>query len=309
MSKRFDRKLAPRSARLVAAMALTAALLPFAAPHGAEAAQAGPAEAAHAERIVAVGGAVTETLYALHAEDRIVAVDTTAVYPPEAAAKPSVGYMRALSAEGVLAMSPDLVLLEEGSGPPAAIDLLKASGVTIVNVPAGHGVEAIGRKIETIAAAVGKETAGAHLAETVEAKLGRLETRLSELGERKRVLFVLSIVDGRPMAAGSGTAADAMIRLAGGTNVFAEVKGYKTLSPEAAAELAPDVVLMMSGAGPEHAAADPFALPALAATPAGREKALVRMDAGYLLGFGPRTADAARDLAARLYPGRIEPAP
>ena len=110
------------------------------------------------------------------------------------------------------------------------------------------------------------------------------------------------------MVAGSDTAADAMIALAGGINVFSAANGYKTVSAEAATELAPDVVVMMTGAGPNHATVDPFAIPALKATPAGQAGALVRMDAAYLLGFGPRTADAARDLAARLYPGAIEPA-
>ena len=80
------------------------------------------------------------------------------------------------------------------------------------------------------------------------------------------------------------------------------------LTAERVQRAAPDVVVMMTGAGPNHAAVDPFEIPALAATPAGAAKALVRMDASYLLGFGPRTADAARDLAAQLYPGTIKPA-
>ncbi|MCE7030840.1 heme/hemin ABC transporter substrate-binding protein [Jiella avicenniae] len=266
------------------------------------------AQTNEASRIVSIGGAVTETLYALGMDDRIVAVDTTSVFPPQAAEKPNVGYMRALSAEGVLSQSPDLVLMEEGAGPPQALDLLKSSGIAVETIPAGHGIAAIGQKFEAIAAAVGKPEAGKALAEDVEADLARLEARLATIAPKKRVLFILSLVDGRPMAAGSDTAADAMIALAGGVNVFASANGYKTVSAEAATELAPDVVVMMTGAGPNHDAADPFAIPALKATPAGQAGALIRMDAAYLLGFGPRTADAARDFAARLYPEAIEPA-
>ena len=70
----------------------------------------------------------------------------------------------------------------------------------------------------------------------------------------------------------------------------------------AVAEHQPDVVLMMDRGGEAHDGAGAFALPALAETPAGRNKALIKMDALYLLGFGPRTPAAARDLAARLYP-------
>ncbi len=70
------------------------------------------------QRIVSIGGAVTEILYALGAEDRIVAVDTTSLYPPKAMAdKPNVGYMRQLLAEGVLGLNPQLVLAIAGSGP------------------------------------------------------------------------------------------------------------------------------------------------------------------------------------------------
>lgn len=71
-----------------------------------------------ASRIVSVGGAVTEILYALGLEQRVIAVDTTSLYPPRALAeKPNVGYMRQLSPEGVLALGPSLILAAEGSGP------------------------------------------------------------------------------------------------------------------------------------------------------------------------------------------------
>src|SRR5262245_16400055 len=78
-------------------------------------------------RIVSIGGAVTEILYALGAEQRVVAVDTTSLYPERALKeKPNVGYMRALSAEGVLGLNPSLILASEGSGPKETIAVLKA---------------------------------------------------------------------------------------------------------------------------------------------------------------------------------------
>src|SRR5690349_12078465 len=82
-------------------------------------------EIADASRIVSIGGAVTEILYALGLKERIVAIDSTSLYPPDAAReKPSVGYMRALSAEGVLGLNPSLVLASEGSGPKETIAVL-----------------------------------------------------------------------------------------------------------------------------------------------------------------------------------------
>ena len=83
-------------------------------------------------RIVAVGGAVTEILYALGLEQRVIAVDTTSVYPPRALAeKPSVGYMRQLSPEGVLGLGPSLVLAAEGSGPKETVAVLEAASIPV----------------------------------------------------------------------------------------------------------------------------------------------------------------------------------
>lgn len=266
-------------------------------------AAATPTVAAEPQRIVSIGGAVTEVLYRLGVQDRVVAVDQTSLYPADAlATKKDVGYIRALSAEGVLSVSPDLILMEAGAGPPETVALLDQAKIPVVHVPSGHSLKELPGKIRTIADAVGKSEEGVRIAAEVENELAALQSDLSRISKRKRVLFILSLVDGRPMAAGTNTAADGIIELAGGENVFADVKGYKTISPEAAAALQPDVILMISRAGAAHSAQDVLKQPAFAETPAGRTGALIRMDALYLLGFGPRTGRAARDLAAQLYP-------
>lgn len=262
---------------------------------------AGPAPAGEPQRIVSVGGAITEILYALGEEERIAGVDTTSLFPREALIrKPHVGYMRQLSAEGVLSLSPDLVLMDEGAGPKSAVDLIDAAGVAVTHVPTGYTVEDLARKVGIVAEAVGKPREGAEMAHAIRADLAGLETELRAVTTRKKVLFILSLVDGRPNAAGTGTGADAVIRLAGADNVFGGVEGYKTLSTEALAALQPDAILMVTR--PDTPDIDPFAVPALAGTPAGRSGTVIRMDALHLLGFGPRTPGAVRDLAARLYP-------
>ncbi|MBB4000613.1 heme/hemin ABC transporter substrate-binding protein [Aureimonas pseudogalii] len=256
-------------------------------------------------RIVSIGGAITEILYALGEGDRVAAVDTTSLHPPEVmATKPNVGYMRALSAEGVLSLSPDLILMDEGAGPPEAVTLIDDAGVPVRHVPTGLTVPSLLDKVRTVASAVGRLVEGEAMATAMAAKFATLETALAEVERRRRVLFILSLADGRPNAAGRGTGADAVIRLAGATNVFDEVEGYKILSSEALAALQPDVILMVDRAG--SPLSDPLSVPALAATPAGQAGAVIRMDGLYLLGFGPRTPDAVRDLAARLYPELAE---
>jgi iron complex transport system substrate-binding protein len=108
------------------------------------------------------------------------------------------------------------------------------------------------------------------------------------------------------MAGGADTEAGAIIALAGGTTAAPGIKGYKPLSDEAVIAAQPQVILSMQTNGDHRITPEQvFALPSLQATPAAANKALVSMDGLLLLGFGPRTPQAARMLAAQLYPGVI----
>lgn len=260
------------------------------------------------KRIVSIGGTVTEIIYALGDDARIVAADSTSTYPASAADKPDVGYIRQLSAEGVLSQKPDLIIAEAGAGPADAIAILKASGITIVSIPTPPEATAIAGKIRAVGSAIGKIDAADTLASEVDAALKTLETRVSALPEpKKRVLFALSLANGRVMAAGTDTSADAIIRLAGGINAASGISGYKPLSDEAVIAAAPEVVLVMDNPAMHLTAEQAFALPALQSSPAGKAKAFIAMDGLYLLGLGPRTPQAALDLAAKLYPDAVKP--
>nr|WP_244635771.1 ABC transporter substrate-binding protein [Chthonobacter albigriseus] len=261
-----------------------------------------------ATRIVSVGGSVTEILYALGAADRIAAVDTTSTYPADAAAKPDVGYMRALSAEGVLSVAPDLILAQQGAGPPDALAVLQASGIAYVAVPDEPSPTGVAAKIKAVGEAVGARPAADVLAADVVAAFDGLAEETRTIPERKRVLFVLSLANGRITAAGRDTSAAAMIALAGGINAADGFTGFKPMVDEAVIAAAPDVVLVMPRGEHATTADAVFALPAFQSTPAAANRALLSMDGLALLGFGPRAPAAARDLAAALYPGRISPA-
>jgi iron complex transport system substrate-binding protein len=255
-----------------------------------------------ASRLITIGGSLTEIVYALGEEERLVARDSTSLYPPEANALPDVGYMRQLAPEGVLSVTPTAILALEGSGPPGTMDVLAKASVPLVLVPETYDREGILRKIRVVGAALGVEEKAAALADEVERDVGAAEALTGGIFERKRVLFILSMQGGRIMASGSGTAADGIIRMAGGVNAVDEFPGYKQVSEEAVIEARPDVILMMDRGG-DHGVPDEqlFSHPAIAPTPAGQNEALVRMDGAYLLGFGPRTAAAVRDLTTALY--------
>ncbi|MBS7698715.1 MULTISPECIES: ABC transporter substrate-binding protein [unclassified Chelatococcus] len=255
------------------------------------------------KRIVAVGGAVTEILYALGTQDRIVGIDTTSLYPPSALKdKPNVGYMRQLSAEGVLSLSPDLVLVSAGSGPPPALKLLEEAGVRLVTVPDTPTAAGAIEKIQAIGRAIGLEAKASALANDVEKRFAAVAKARESVSRPVKVLFVLAMQSGRPLVAGTGTAADGMIGLAGATNIGAGFNGYKAMTDEAIITAAPDVVVMMAREG-LHADPDTvFANAALSATPAGAARRLVTADGHWLLGFGPRTPEAVAYLMQAFYP-------
>jgi len=254
-----------------------------------------------AKRIVAVGGSVTEVVFALEEQHRLVARDTTSVFPQAAHSLPDIGYIRALSPEGVLSVNPDLLLMLDGSGPPEAMDLLQKSGVAIANIPDGFTAEGITGKIRAIGAALGVSKKADTLALTIENDLAATRAEIAERNRSTRVLFILSTRGGRIMASGTETAADGIIGLAGARNAIDSFSGYKQVSDEAILSAMPDVVLMMTRHGGQNITPDElFSHPALALTPAGKAGRLVTMPGDYLLGFGPRTAGAIRDLAEKL---------
>ncbi|MEM8591965.1 MAG: ABC transporter substrate-binding protein [Pseudomonadota bacterium] len=252
-------------------------------------------------KVLSVGGSVTEIIYALGQEHRLVARDTTSTFPSEANELPDVGYMRALSPEGVLSVGPDLIIAEEGSGPPETIAVLEEAAIEFVTIPDGYNREAVSAKILAVAAALGVSEDGAKLASEVDAQLAALEPT-AERDNKKRVMFVLSTRGGRVMASGTNTAADGIIVLAGGVNAVQEFEGYKPLTDEAIISAAPDVILMMDRGG-DHATADSelFGMPAISTTPAAEEQQVVRLNGLLLLGFGPRTPEAIMTLNQALY--------
>lgn len=256
------------------------------------------------ERLLSIGGSVTEIVHALGAGDRLVARDTTSTFPPEVTDLPDVGYARALSPEGVLSLAPDHILAIEGAGPPETIQVLKASDVPFTTVPEATDGPGILEKIAVVGDALGlPDRAAALIAETRAAldATARMTAQIAP-GAARRVLFILSLQGGRILAGGAGTQAAGIIEMAGAVNAVDAFEGYKQLTDEAVSRAGPDVILMMDRGG-DHAIADEvlLAMPAIRTTPAAKTGAVIRMQGLYLLGFGPRTAQAARDLHEAIY--------
>lgn len=257
-------------------------------------------------RLVSIGGDVTEIVYALGEEKRLIARDSTSVYPKEAAQLPDVGYMRALSPEGILAVNPTAIIAVEGSGPPEALAVLRNASLPFETVPQTFNRDGILKKIEVVGSLLGVPEKTNALESKVAADLDAaiVDSAKRPEAERKRVLFVLSNQNGKILASGTDTAADGIIKLSGALNAITAFSGYKSLTDEAIIEAKPDVILIMDREGPlSMSNEDLLKQPAISLTPAASHKAVIRMDGLHLLGFGPRTASAIRELNASIYGG------
>jgi iron complex transport system substrate-binding protein len=255
-------------------------------------------------KILSIGGDITEILYAIGAENRIVAVDSTSQFPPRALKdKKDVGYLRALSTEGVLSVDASLIIASDRAGPPEVVKALKASPVPYFEIREEFTPAGVAGKVRLVSRVVGLDSAGENLAMQIERDFAALEKLRGSITKPVRALFVLTVVNGRATVGGAGTSADAMLKLAGAVNAAASVSGFKPLSDEALVELQPDAIVTMrrsnSGA---HDIDQLTNMKGMSATPAVANNRTIIMDGLYLLGFGPRTAAAALELMQGLYP-------
>jgi iron complex transport system substrate-binding protein len=265
-----------------------------------------PVHAHQPPRIVSVGSSITEIIYDLGAEKLLVGVDTTSLYPEAARKLPQVGYMRALSAEGVLSLKPTLIIATTAAGPAGALDQLKATGIEIMILPDKYDYDSVVTKIAAIGKVTGKiAEADAMIARGREA-MKSLAGRLATAKSHPRVLFLLSMSGGAPQAAGRDTAAAGIIKLAGGINAVDGYSGYRPLTPESVIASNADYVLVtrqtVQAMGGKQAILDQ---PSLNRTPAGKAGKIIEFDTLLLLGFGPRTPEAATELAMALHPDLV----
>lgn len=192
------------------------------------------------ERLVTLGGDVTEIVYALHAEESLVARDSTSSWPPAAQKLPDVGYLRQLNAEGILALRPQLVLASAQAQPSLVLHKVQASGVKVVNVPGGESLSAIDNKVAVIAEALGKTAAGDALRQQLQQQIAAIPTQ----PVAKRVLFILSHGGMNTLVAGQHTAADGAIRAAGLQNAMQGFDHYRAMSQEGVAASQADLVVI-----------------------------------------------------------------
>ncbi|CAN5450686.1 hemin ABC transporter substrate-binding protein [soil metagenome] len=257
-------------------------------------------------RIVTAGGGVTETVFALGAGDRVVGVDTSSLFPDEAAARPKVGYQRALAAEGILSLHPTLFLGSAEAGPAAVLDQLRAAGVTVTILPEEPSIAGLKTRIDAIAAAVGADAKP--LQKKLDGDLADAAALVAKATTHPKVVVVYARGPSMMQVFGAKTTTALMLTLAGAESAVTEFEASRPLTSEALAKAAPDYIVLPSRGLESLGGVDGFlAVPGVAQTPAGKAKHVVTIDDLMLLGLGPRTGLAIQELAKKLHPELASP--
>ncbi|MCG8673108.1 MAG: ABC transporter substrate-binding protein [Pseudomonadales bacterium] len=254
-------------------------------------------------RVVSIDGSITEIIYALDMQSALVGVDTTSRYPDEAIDLPKVGYMRQLSAEGILSLNPSLIIATDEAGPSEVLEQLKVAGLEVVIIDNDTSLNGVYEKVRTIASLLKAEAKGEKIIKGLQANINQMTEQLNEKRwvSPPRVMFLLAAGSHGTMIAGKNTQADAMISLMGGINVASEFNSYKPLTPEGAVQVLPDIIVIADTRGNANVL-DSFEL--LKYTPAAQNNRIVQADSMLLLGFGPRIDKAMSTMAPAFYVSR-----
>jgi iron complex transport system substrate-binding protein len=257
-------------------------------------------------RVVCVSKQINEFVYAIGAENHLVARDLTSIYPAQIKTLPSVGYHRALSAEGIISMKPSLFLTDGNVGPDAVLDQLRKVGIPIEVIRPGNSVDSAQILLTKLGQLFHREQA----ADSVLAQWKRDMASVAEDSARwagkprPRVLIIhFGQIINNYLAIKRGGAADRILHWAGGENAIDSVGGMARLTPELIAKAAPDVIIATDVGFDRYGSAEKFkTMPGVALTPAGKSGRIYRINEQQIMYFGPRTPAAVKEIEAMLHP-------
>ena len=260
------------------------------------------------QRWVSAGGALSEWVSALGGESKLVGVDTTSQHPQTLRALPSIGYQRQLSAEGILSLRPQILVGTEEMGPPPVLSQIRSAGVQVELFSAQPDLLTLQGNLQRLGTLLGAEARASQVLKNYQQQLDAQKVRVTRAQLKEKspgVLLLLGHAGGKPLIAGKDTAADWLIRKAGGHNLATHT-GYKPFSVESLVSLDPDVLVFADRAltGDAARAALFKENPILSSTRAARDGRVMELDPTLLVGgLGPRLPDALKVLSDGFFPG------
>ena len=251
-------------------------------------------------RIITLSAALTETADALGFSKNIIAVDVTSIYPAYINKLPKVSNTRAVSAESLIAFTPDLVLAPEGSVSKEIQYQLRSAGISFVNIKQEYSVKGALSFIRAVAAALQVPQKGEVLARETGLKIDRALAGIKVTGKAPKVLFIYARGTGTMMVAGRKSSLDAIITLAGGKNAVQEFDNFKPYTTEALIRTNPDMILMFDfGYNSLGGINSILKMPGVRQTTAGKNRKIVQMEASLLVNFSIRLDQAITALNSK----------
>lgn len=260
------------------------------------------------QRIVSLSKQLTEMIFALGKGHNIVAVDLSSSYPDSAKLLKTVGYHRALSAESIISMTPDLVVHSNDVGPDNVLPQLKDAGLNVKAFGGANSIDSARLLLkelgdffnvkEKAASVLNSMNAGLErAADTLKSKAlnDSLRVMIIHFGLRNNNYFVMS---------GRNGVGDKMLRLAGCTPALYDGKAAREMSAEAVALANPDVIIATDFGFDRMGDMDKFiaSVPGVSLTNAGKNKRIVRFEEHDIVYFGPRSGDNIINLIHLLHP-------
>ena len=258
-------------------------------------------------RWVSAGGALSEWVSALGAESKLVGVDTTSQHPESLKSRPSIGYQRQLSAEGILSLKPDVLIGTDEMGPPPVLAQIRSAGVPVEMFSAQPDLDNLQATLKHLGRLLGDEAQAEQLFKDYQQQLalhGQQVDRLQAQNKAPGVLLLLGHAGGKPLIAGKDTAADWLLTQAGGNNLATHT-GYKPFSIEALVGLNPEVLVFADRSLTGEAARQALMKenPILASIRAANDGRIYELDPTLLVGgLGPRLPASLKQLTAEFYP-------
>jgi len=249
-------------------------------------------------RVVVLANGVAEIIQSLNVQTIIVGRDISST-EDSLADIPIVTSGHQVLPEKVIALNPDLVLIDASTGPKAAIDTIKAAGISVVETPESWSLKDLPIKVRAVGQAIGAQEQAEELVNQLNQSLNASEVYNSP---RVAILYLRG-TSSVYLIGGAGSGADSLLTAIGAIDVGAQTldRPFNTLTAESLAALNPDVILVMSkGLESVGGIEGLLKLPGVAQTAAGKNSAVIDVDDSLLLSFGPRTPSLVDALAKAL---------
>ena len=257
------------------------------------------------EKIVTVGGSITEIVFSLNQGHRVIAVDQSSTIPEEVSTLPQVGYIRSISAEGILSIEPTMILTTSDIGPPNVVEQIKATGVELIIYDSPKSYSDIIELVKLIGNDLDAEKESIELISEMKDSFILIESNIPNQGEAFKIALFMGMGGGSTLssfsAAGAGTRANYLIEFIGGINIFKDsFKRYSKVDLETLIDLNPEIILLASMGGDEQVIKGIYGDKNMKYIDAIKNKQIHFIDLGQSLTFGSSFVGSAADILKKI---------